>query len=110
VVILLLRSPEWTPYATVIRLANGFLSAGVRVTVFVMDDAVLGLIPIHGRGPESYPLFPVLAAGGELVVCQSTAEIRGAGPGSLPPEIRFETQVQLGHLAGSADLFLPFTG
>lgn len=110
VVLLLLRSPEWTPFSTVVRLASSFLDAGARVTVFVMDDGVLGLVPVHGRGPESYPMFPVVASGGEVVVCQSTAEIRGVGPGALPPGIRFETQVQLGHLAGSADLFLPFTG
>jgi uncharacterized protein involved in oxidation of intracellular sulfur len=110
VVMLILRSPEWTPFSTVIRLATGFLAAGARVTVFIMDDAIMGLVPVHGRGPDSYPLFPVISSGGELVVCQSTAEIRGMGPSRLPTGVRFETQVQLGHLAGSADLFLPFTG
>lgn len=43
VLILLLRSPEWTPYATVLRLADAFLSEGCQVTLFLMDDAVLGL-------------------------------------------------------------------
>ncbi len=109
VLVLLLRSPEWTPYSTVIRLCLSFLSAGARVTVFVMDDAVLGLVPVQGRGPDSYSLCPVLKAGGEIVVCQSTAEIRGLGTEDLPRGVRFETQVQLGQLAGSADLFLPFT-
>ena len=109
VVILLLRSPEWTPYATVVRLASSFVAAGARLTFFVMDDAILGLVPVHGRGPNSFPLFPILQSGAEIVVCQSTAEIRGMGPGGLPPGVRFETQVQLGQLAGSADLFLPFT-
>ncbi|EQD25003.1 MAG: DsrE family protein [Nitrospirae bacterium] len=109
VVMLLLRSPEWTPFATLVRLAVSFVAAGARLTVFVMDDAILGLVPVHGRGPNSFPLFPVLEAGGEIAVCQSTAEIRGLGPGALPPGVRFETQVQLGQMAGSADLFLPFT-
>lgn len=109
VVILLLRSPEWTPYATVVRLASAFVALGARLTIFVMDDAILGLVPVHGRGPNSFPLFPVLQAGAQIVVCQSTAEIRGMGPGDLPSGVRFETQVQLGQLAGSADLFLPFT-
>ena len=109
VVMLLMKSPEWTPYATVVRLARSFVTAGAHLTVFVMDDAILGLVPVHGRGPDSYPLFPVISAGGEIAVCQSTAEIRGLGPGTLPPKVRFETQVQLGQLAGSADLFLPFT-
>lgn len=110
VVMLILRSPEWTPFSTVTRLATEFLASGTRVTVFIMDDAVLGLVPVHGRGPDSYPLFPVISSGGEIVVCQSTAEIRGMGSALLRPGVRFETQVQLGHLAGSADLFLPFTG
>lgn len=108
VLILLLRSPEWTPYATVLRLAEEFLSAGARVTLFLMDDAVLGLVPPHGRTADSSLLAPLLLRGAEIAVCQSTSEIRGIGPGDLPSGARFETQVQLGHLAGTADLFLPF--
>lgn len=110
VVILLLRSPEWTSYSVAIRLGLEFLSQGARLTVFVMDDAVLGLFPVHGKGPETFPLFPLLERGAEVAVCQSTAEVRGFGREDLPPGSRFETQVQLGHMAGSADLFLPFSG
>ena len=106
--ILLLRSPEWTPYQSVLRLADALLSEGCRVTLFLMDDAVLGLVPPHGKARESAPVAPLLARGAEVAVCQSTAEIRGLGPDDLPPGARFETQVQLGHLAGNVDLFLPF--
>ena len=109
VTLLLLKSPEWTPYTTVVRLGLAFLASGAKVTVFVMDDAILGLISAHGRSAESFPLAPLLAAGGEIAVCQSTAEIRGIGKGDLPAGVRFETQVQLGQMAASADLFLPFT-
>ena len=110
VVMLLLRSPEWTNYGVVIRLGLSFMAAGASVTLFVMDDAVLGLVPILGRGPESYPLFPLVQGGAKVLACQSTAEVRGVLRESLPPGVCFETQVQLGHLAGSADLFLPFSG
>lgn len=109
VTLLLLKSPEWTPYTTVVRLALAFLASGATLTIFVMDDAILGLVPAHGRAAESFPLAPVLAAGGEVAVCQSTAEIRGIGKEDLPAGVRFETQVQLGQMAAAADLFLPFT-
>ena len=108
VLILLLRSPEWTPYNTVLRLADALLAEGCKVTHFLMDDAVLGLVPPHGKAPGSALLAPLLSRGAEVAVCQSTAEIRGLGPDDLPPGARFETQVQLGHLAGIVDLFLPF--
>ena len=106
--ILRLRSPEWTPYHTVLRLADALLDQGCRVTLFLMDDAVLGLVAPHGNSRDSAPISPLLARGAEVAVCQSTAEIRGLGSDDLPPGARFETQVQLGHLAGSVDLFLPF--
>ena len=108
VLILLLRSPEWTPYATVLRLADALLSEGCHVTLFLMDDAVLGLVAPHGKPRELAPVFLLLSRGAEVSVCQSTAEVRGVAPEDLPPGARFETQVQLGHLAGTVDLFLPF--
>ena len=106
---LLLQSPEWINFAVVVRLGKAFLDAGAELTVFVMDDAVLGLVPLPGRGKDSYPLFPLVAGGGTILVCQSTAEVRGLLGDRLPDSVRFETQVHLGHLAGTTDLFLPFS-
>ncbi|MGC8529929.1 MAG: DsrE family protein [Leptospirillia bacterium] len=108
VLILLLRSPEWTPYTTVLRLADALVAEGSHVTLFLMDDAVLGLVAPHGKPRELSPVAPLLSRGIEVAICQSTAEIRGIGPEDLPTGARFETQVQLGHLAGTVDLFLPF--
>jgi uncharacterized protein involved in oxidation of intracellular sulfur len=108
VVILLVKSPEMTQFFLVIRMALAFLSTGVRVTLFLMDDAVLGLLPRNYRDPASFPLSPVLSSGGEIMVCQSTAEPRGLLAENLPEGVRFETQVHLGQLSSEADLFLPF--
>jgi len=108
VVLLLVKSPEMTQFFLVIRMALAFLSRGARVTLFLMDDAVLGLLPRNYRDPASFPLSPVLASGGEILVCQSTAEPRGLLSENLPRGVCYETQVHLGQLSSEADLFLPF--
>jgi uncharacterized protein involved in oxidation of intracellular sulfur len=89
-------------------MALAFLSTGARVTIFLMDDAVLGLLPRNYRDPSSFPLSPVLTSGGEILVCQSTAEPRGLLSENLPQGVCFETQVHLGQLSSEADVFLPF--
>jgi uncharacterized protein involved in oxidation of intracellular sulfur len=108
VVLLLVKSPEMTQFFLVIRMAMAFLSTGARVTLFLMDDAVLGLLPRNYRDPGSFPLSSVLSSGGEILVCQSTAEPRGLLSENLPPGVCFETQVHLGQLSSEADVFLPF--
>lgn len=108
VLVLLLKSPEWTLFHSVVQLSVALLDEGARLTLFVMDDAVLGLYPRSLREPESFPLQPVLKKGGTVLVCQSTAETRGITADRLPTGARFETQVQLGRQAAEADLFLPF--
>jgi len=108
VVLLLVKSPEMTQFFLAIRMALAFLSTGTRLTLFVMDDAVLGLLPRNYRDPASFPLAPVLSSGGEILVCQSTAEPRGLLAENLPRGVCFETQVHLGQLSSEADLFLPF--
>ncbi len=109
VAILVLKSPEATQFHLAIRMALAFLRSGCKVSMFIMDDAVLGLFPRNYRDKESYLFAPVVGAGGEILVCQSTAEPRGILSESLPAGVRFETQVHLGQLSSEADLFLPFT-
>ncbi len=106
--ILLLKSPEWSAFHSVVELSVALLEEGARLTLFIMDDAVLGLYPRSSRDPQSFPLHPVIEKGGTVLVCQSTAETRGMHSDRLPDGVRFETQVQLGRLAEEVDLFLPF--
>ncbi len=106
--ILLLKSPEWSVFQSVVHLSVAFLDEQARLTLFVMDDAVLGLYPRNPGKPLSYPLYPIVEKGGTVLVCQSTAEPRGLTADRLPEGVRFETQVRLGKLADEVDVFLPF--
>jgi uncharacterized protein involved in oxidation of intracellular sulfur len=108
VLVLLLKSPEWTLFHSVVQLSVAMIDEGARLTLFIMDDAVLGLYPRSLREPDSFPLHPIIKKGGTILVCQSTSEMRGVTADRLPTGARFETQVQLGRQAGEADLFLPF--
>ncbi|AFS52598.1 DsrE family protein [Leptospirillum ferriphilum] len=106
--ILLLKSPEWSIFQSVVRLSVALLDEKARLTLFLMDDAVLGLYPRQPGKPLTYPLYPIIEKGGTVLVCQSTAEPRGLTADRLPSGVRFETQVRLGRLADEVDLFLPF--
>uniref|UniRef100_A0A7C3QSR7 Uncharacterized protein n=1 Tax=Leptospirillum ferriphilum TaxID=178606 RepID=A0A7C3QSR7_9BACT len=106
--ILLLKSPEWSVFQSVVHLSVALLEEKARLTLFIMDDAVLGLYPRQHGKPLSYPLYPVVEKGGSILVCQSTAETRGVTADRLPEGVRFDTQVRLGRLADDVDVFLPF--
>ena len=126
---LLCSSPEAQDGFTVGKLADGLLSAGHSVSLFLMDDGVYhatrhatGHATRHatgdatgqatgsqaGPGYSSMELSRLLERGAKVALCAVTARARGLGEAELDPRIELSSQYELAQMVKEADRFLAF--
>jgi len=126
---LLCSSPESQDGFSVGRLADGLLSAGHSVSLFLMDDGVYhatrhatGHATRHatgevigqaagaqtGPGYSSMGLSRLLERGARVALCAVTARSRGLGEAELDPRVELSSQYELAQMVREADRFLAF--
>ena len=118
---LLCSSPESQDGFSVGRLADGLLSAGHSVSLFLMDDGVYHATrhatghairqadgAQTGPGYSSMGLSRLLERGARVALCAVTARARGLGEAELDPRVELSSQYELAQMVREADRFLAF--
>jgi sulfur relay (sulfurtransferase) complex TusBCD TusD component (DsrE family) len=114
---LLCSSPESQDGFTVGRLADGLLSAGHSVSLFLMDDGVYHATrhatgdpagAQSGAGYSTLGLARLVERGAKVALCAVTARSRGLREAELDPRIELSSQYELSQMVKEADRFLAF--
>ena len=114
---LLCSSPESQDGFTVGRLADGLLSAGHSVSLFLMDDGVYHATrhaareaagAQAGAGYSALGLPRLVERGAKVALCAVTARARGLGEAELDPRVELSSQYELSQMVKEADRFLAF--
>ncbi len=110
---LLCSSPESQDGFTVGRLADGLLSAGHSISLFLMDDGVYHATrqstgAVSGAGYSTLGLSRLVERGAKVALCAVTARARGLGEAELDPRVEISSQYELSQMVKEADRFLAF--
>jgi sulfur relay (sulfurtransferase) complex TusBCD TusD component (DsrE family) len=109
---LLCSSPESQDGFTVGRLADGLLSAGHSVSLFLMDDGVYHATRYAtGQAGGAYStlgLSRLVERGAKVALCAVTARARGLAEAELDPRVELSSQYELSQMVKEADRFLAF--
>jgi sulfur relay (sulfurtransferase) complex TusBCD TusD component (DsrE family) len=116
---LLCSSPESQDGFTVGRLADGLLSAGHSVSLFLMDDGVYhatrhatrhaaGQAGGSGAVYSMLGLSGLVERGAKVALCAVTARARGLAEAELDPRVELSSQYELSQMVKEADRFLAF--
>jgi len=114
---LLCSSPESQDGFTVGRLADGLLSAGHSVSLFLMDDGVYHATrhatreaagAQTGGGYSMLGLSRLVERGAKVALCAVTARARGLAEAEFDPRIELSSQYELSQMVKEADRFLAF--
>jgi sulfur relay (sulfurtransferase) complex TusBCD TusD component (DsrE family) len=106
---LLCSSPESQDGFTVGRLADGLLSAGHSVSLFLMDDGVYHATRAAATaGYSTLGLPRLVERGAKVALCAVTARARGLGEAELDPRVEMSSQYELSQMVKAADRFLAF--
>lgn len=114
---LLCSSPESQDGFTVGRLADGLLTAGHSVSLFLMDDAVYHATRQAGgeaaggqtnTGYSMLGLSRLVERGAKVALCAVTARARGLAEAELDPSVELSSQYELSQMVKETDRFLAF--
>jgi sulfur relay (sulfurtransferase) complex TusBCD TusD component (DsrE family) len=114
---LLCSSPDSQDGFTVGKLADGLLSAGHSVSLFLMDDGVYHATrhatgdAVGAQAASGYStlgLARLVERGAKVALCAVTARSRGLGEAELDPRIELSSQYELSQMVKEADRFLAF--
>ena len=112
---LLCSSPESQDGFTVGRLADGLLSAGHSVSLFLMDDGVYHATRSatsqqagSGAGYSMLGVSRLVERGAKVALCAVTARARGLGEAEIDPRVELSSQYELAQMVKEADRFLAF--
>lgn len=105
---LLTTSPEHQNSHTVFRLIEALLSAGHRVSLFLMDDGIYNIVRIESGNSPSAHLEKLMKEGLAVSLCTQSAEGRGIFEGDAVPGIGWLSQHELSRIVAGSDRFLAF--